>query len=285
MSDKKPYIFISYAHKDKKRVLPVIAELQERGYAVWYDAGIEAGSEWPRIIAEKLSGCAMMIAFVSENYVLSDNCQRELTYAQTKKKPILTVFDGIDRSELPLGMDMQLGLEQSITRDDYLTSEEFVNAIVVSSIFREAKLIVGENAAEKPKPTNPRRTRLLSLILVVLEFCALPVTIRGLAGMSGDFGTVFLRAFLYILMPQIALMILGIILARPLGKGLVDEERANAAAWELIAMFVVGVIAICVGVERMSEYNGFVRFIIAFVSVAVSDFIKLVPLCYSYMKY
>ena len=71
MADKKPYIFISYAHKDKKRVLPVIAELQERGYAVWYDAGIEAGSEWPRIIAERLSGCAMMIAFVSENYVVS----------------------------------------------------------------------------------------------------------------------------------------------------------------------------------------------------------------------
>lgn len=285
MADKKPYIFISYAHKDKKRVLPVIAELQERGYAVWYDAGIEAGSEWPRIIAERLSGCAMMIAFVSENYVVSDYCQRELTYAQSKKKPILTVFEGIDRSELPLGMDMQLGLEQSITRDDYLTAEEFVNAIVVSSIFRDSGLVEG-NTPEAPKPANPRRTRLLALVLAALEFCALPVTVRGLEGMSGDFGSVFLRAFIYILLPQIALMIVGIIIARPIGRGLVDEERTNAAACELLAMFVVGVIAVVLGMERMSgEYNGFVRFVIAFLSVVISDFIKLIPLGYSYMKY
>ena len=36
------YIFISYAHKDAARVLPVIAALSRDRFRLWYDAGIEA---------------------------------------------------------------------------------------------------------------------------------------------------------------------------------------------------------------------------------------------------
>ena len=31
---KEPFIFISYAHKDSERVLPILAQLQRRGYRV-----------------------------------------------------------------------------------------------------------------------------------------------------------------------------------------------------------------------------------------------------------
>ena len=43
-SGDEPYLFISYAHKDSERVLPVILSLQEKGFRVWYDEGIEVGS-------------------------------------------------------------------------------------------------------------------------------------------------------------------------------------------------------------------------------------------------
>jgi hypothetical protein len=50
----EPYIFISYSHKNKDVVLPVIEALQNSGYNVWFDIGIEAGSEWPEYIATHL---------------------------------------------------------------------------------------------------------------------------------------------------------------------------------------------------------------------------------------
>ena len=38
------YIFVSYCHQDKDRVLPVIKRLSENGARIWYDRGIHPGS-------------------------------------------------------------------------------------------------------------------------------------------------------------------------------------------------------------------------------------------------
>ena len=46
-----PYLFVSYAHANDAAVLEIISTLQARGFRVWYDEGIEAGSEWPESIA------------------------------------------------------------------------------------------------------------------------------------------------------------------------------------------------------------------------------------------
>lgn len=48
---ENPYIFVSYAHKDKDIVYPVIEELQNRGYRIWYDEGIEASEEWAEYLS------------------------------------------------------------------------------------------------------------------------------------------------------------------------------------------------------------------------------------------
>ena len=45
----EPYIFVSYPHKDSDRIRPLIQGLQERGFRVWYDSGIEVGSEFSSI--------------------------------------------------------------------------------------------------------------------------------------------------------------------------------------------------------------------------------------------
>ena len=43
---KEPYIFISYAHRDSDRVFPIIRRLQEDFCRVWYDDGIDPGTEF-----------------------------------------------------------------------------------------------------------------------------------------------------------------------------------------------------------------------------------------------
>ena len=42
-NESKPYIFISYAHKDSGKVYEIIRNLEDSGYNVWYDGGIDPG--------------------------------------------------------------------------------------------------------------------------------------------------------------------------------------------------------------------------------------------------
>ena len=81
----KPYIFVSYAHKDSDFVQPIIAELFEKKYRVWYDEGIAPGSEWPKNIADHLNNCEGVIAFVSEASINSKNCENEVVRATEKQ--------------------------------------------------------------------------------------------------------------------------------------------------------------------------------------------------------
>ncbi|MBQ3003089.1 MAG: toll/interleukin-1 receptor domain-containing protein [Clostridia bacterium] len=41
--------------------------MTESGFRVWYDNGIEAGSEWPEYIAERLMSCSVVIALMSKH--------------------------------------------------------------------------------------------------------------------------------------------------------------------------------------------------------------------------
>ena len=120
---REKYIFVSYCHKDKKYVFPIIEQLAYDGYRVWYDEGIDPGSEWPEIIARHLNGCAACIAFISENSLNSHNCRREINFALLKKKPFISVV--IEPVVMSLGMEMQLSATQSIFKYTLSTEAEF----------------------------------------------------------------------------------------------------------------------------------------------------------------
>lgn len=44
-SGSDPYVFVSYSHQDSEKVFPIIKQLHEKGYRIWYDEGIDPGSE------------------------------------------------------------------------------------------------------------------------------------------------------------------------------------------------------------------------------------------------
>lgn len=124
---QEPFIFISYAHKDSDRVLPVIEALNRRSYRVWYDDGIAPGSEWPENIAQHLHDSALIIAFVSPNSIASANCRREVTFALSKRKPFLGII--LEETEMSLGMEMQLSAQQCIMKYQYQSEERFMEKI------------------------------------------------------------------------------------------------------------------------------------------------------------
>lgn len=124
---KKPYIFVSYAHKDSDRVFPILEELDRRGYRVWYDDGIAPGSEWPENIAQHLDGCSLTLAFVSPSSIASPNCRREVTFALSKHKPFLGIL--LEPTEMSLGMEMQLSAQQCIMKYTYPDEQSFFSKI------------------------------------------------------------------------------------------------------------------------------------------------------------
>lgn len=121
------YIFVSYAHKDSDKVFPIIKKLIKRGYRIWYDEGITPGSEWSEDIARHLNNSAMVIAFMTPNFVASVNCRREVNFALSKQKPFLSVE--LEPTKMPLGMEMQLSSQQSVLRYHYATEELFIRKI------------------------------------------------------------------------------------------------------------------------------------------------------------
>lgn len=125
--EKKPYIFISYAHKDGDKVYEIIGKLEDEGYNVWYDGGIDPGTEWDQNIASHVKGCAYFIAFVSKNYIASENCKDELNYARDLDKDRLLVY--IEDVELPDGMAMRMNRIQAIWWNKYDNEKEAYNKI------------------------------------------------------------------------------------------------------------------------------------------------------------
>ena len=132
-----PYIFISYAHKDSHRVLPIISALSAKGFNVWYDAGIEVGTEWPDFIAEKVLGSSCFITFLSKNYIESNNCKQEVEFAVSRGKNVLAVY--LEDFILPAGLSMRLGLYQSMFRNRFPSDSAFVNELSTAEMLKKCK--------------------------------------------------------------------------------------------------------------------------------------------------
>ena len=138
----KPYVFISYAHKNSDLVLPAIRQLQAQGVSLWYDSGIEAGSEWPEFVAEKVLRCEKFVLFISKAYLQSQNCKRELNFAISRKKEILSVF--LEDVELSPGMEMQLGTYQALFRKRFSNDAGFYASMAAEPFFHSCRAVAEE---------------------------------------------------------------------------------------------------------------------------------------------
>ena len=115
--ESKPYVFVSYSHRDSEKVYQIIERMCAEGYNVWYDSGIDPGTEWDENIASHVKGCAYFIAFVSKGYIGSNNCKDELNYARDLDKERLLVY--LEEVDLPDGMAMRMNRIQAIWWNKY----------------------------------------------------------------------------------------------------------------------------------------------------------------------
>jgi len=109
-----PYIFISYAHANAELIYPEIIRLKARGFNIWYDEGIAPGASWRDELAERLVECSVFVFFVTAQSVKSVNCNKEVSYALTRDRPILTIY--LESVSLPPGLEFSLSDVQAVEK-------------------------------------------------------------------------------------------------------------------------------------------------------------------------
>lgn len=134
-----PFIFVSYAHKNAEEVFPILERLNAEGFRIWYDEGIEWGTEWPQSIAEHLRRCSVCIAFHSNHSVNSPNCRQEINYALKQGKDILSIY--LEDVILSDGMDMQLTSYQSTFPYQYDEMETFYKRLITTTMLASSREI------------------------------------------------------------------------------------------------------------------------------------------------
>ena len=114
--EEKPYAFVSYSHKDRDRVFPVIKDLYERGYRLWYDEGLEIGEEYYATLKKHVKECAVFLLMASAQSAKSEYInQHEIPQAKEFRRPFVVCrlgpdvhFEGLDLKAYPGGTPDEL---------------------------------------------------------------------------------------------------------------------------------------------------------------------------------
>lgn len=146
---REPYIFISYAHKDSEKVLPIIDGLQKRGFRVWYDEGLEVGSSWGDMIEEHLYNCSCAVCFISQNFLNSQNCQDEIDYAKEIGKGPLIIY--LETFEIPRGFLFRYNRFHALKYEDFTGNDHFLDKLCATAQIVACK----DEAAAPPAPAKP----------------------------------------------------------------------------------------------------------------------------------
>ena len=113
-------VFISYAAKDRERVLGLVKRLRDAGVTVWIDqAGIDVSTMWSQEIVNAIRDCKVMLLSISPHSTESENVVKELALASERKKPIIPVY--LESADIPGTMEYQLA---GIQRVEYFAESE-----------------------------------------------------------------------------------------------------------------------------------------------------------------
>ena len=182
-------VFISYAAKDRERVLGLVKRLRDAGVTVWIDqAGIDVSTMWSQEIVNAIRDCKVMLLSISPHSTESENVVKELALASERKKPIIPVY--LEPADIPGTMEYQLA---GIQRVEYFAENEDAafRAMIRSLAKRgvavdaakaglegddalEASLAAHRNRTQpKPKPPLAKRGVLAAAVVAVVAIAAL----------------------------------------------------------------------------------------------------------------
>lgn len=107
-SHKEDYYFVSYSHKDYKKVLKDILLLETYGINIWYDDEMHIGENWKDVAELYISKyhCKGVIFYLSENSISSRACNEEIEYVLKKNKAFFSINIAKDNEPVESGLEM-----------------------------------------------------------------------------------------------------------------------------------------------------------------------------------
>lgn len=165
------YLFVSYAHKDRKIVENAIKALESKGACVWYDKGISAGSDWAQNVGSHLKDASLVLLFLSKNSAKSENVRREIRFANENHIPILTVQIG--KVKLDDELTKELTVNQFVNMKNYRTYGAFASGITPNL---QAAGVINE----EPKPVKDKKIKYPHGTAVLIVIAAIIVIIAAI---------------------------------------------------------------------------------------------------------
>ena len=91
------FYFVSYSHKDYKKVLTDIVKYFDCGFKIWYDRFLESGKSWTAEVHKKIASyyCKCVIVYVTQNFLQSESCLSEIECICDNDKSCLLVLSGV----------------------------------------------------------------------------------------------------------------------------------------------------------------------------------------------
>lgn len=123
------YIYVSGTEKNANNISPLLITLKEAGCNVWYDHNADSDTA-----AERIENCSYFMAYVTEEYVRSEECINELSYALQLDKKLLMIHG--DDTGLPKGMQMRINRVQAIYRSKFPELHDFYARILQTEAIR-----------------------------------------------------------------------------------------------------------------------------------------------------
>jgi len=185
------YTFISYAHKDFEQVHEILCKLNQMGFNLWYDEGIDPGNEWADEIADALYKSRLFIVFVSKNAMNSKNVINECFYALDNGIPFLAVF--LEDAEYTKGLSLRASSTQAIMKyrmsdNDFYNKASTAMRMMLEDSYKVKEYTSG-HAIERKKPNNllVKKLSLPLIILIVLGlFSAIAYSVMLLTDLTSE---------------------------------------------------------------------------------------------------
>ena len=146
----EPYVFISYCREDTALCNQIIKFLAENGIRVWYDNAIHVGDMWPDVIANHLKKSSACILIMTDGFVRSINCNKELVFSYKHKIPTVPIL--LDGTNISPGMDLMISAAQyiKISRDGPLRVEKLLES-------KDILACQGEKIVKKDPENDPKK--------------------------------------------------------------------------------------------------------------------------------
>ena len=145
-------------------------------------------------LAKAIETCSAFLIFISKYSIASDDCRRELTFALTKKRPVVAVH--LDDVELPSALRLQLGDRQAIIRSRFTEAEYRERLTAAMLKYQNATPALDPDASEFDghAPIDPVKNRRRRGLLLATLLAALAITAVTLVAFKSQISEEF-RAF------------------------------------------------------------------------------------------